>query len=343
MAASLISYSQNREDVILNALLKNVNKGFYVDVGANHPVTDSVTKHFYEHDWNGINIEPATNLFALLEADRPRDTNVKVGISNQVGELKFREYPLGDFYYAKEYIDQEVPVTTLAKLLAQYAPNKKIDFMKIDIEGYEFEAVEGNDWEKYRPTVVCIEANHVMHDWHPILEKARYVKVFWDGLNEYFVAKEHKDVIDQFSYADSIFFGPKFTSWEEERKNIAYEKIEAELQYELDRIREELVNTQDAVSHGPAMPTTFKGFINHSVWSLARGFEFYLDAPRAPLKLHVSGDQLSSLSIDEADALLRKHAQSSVVTSTPALLSLTSRLYFGAKRLALRAFGKGRV
>jgi hypothetical protein len=42
----LISYSQNNEDILLWRALKNVEKGFYIDVGANHPVDDSVTKLF---------------------------------------------------------------------------------------------------------------------------------------------------------------------------------------------------------------------------------------------------------------------------------------------------------
>ena len=55
---SIVSYSQNFEDVMLWRALKDVENGFYIDVGANHPAIDSVTKLFYENGWSGINIEP---------------------------------------------------------------------------------------------------------------------------------------------------------------------------------------------------------------------------------------------------------------------------------------------
>lgn len=55
---TFISYAQNYEDVMLHRALKGVEKGFYIDVGANDPVQYSVTKAFYERGWRGINIEP---------------------------------------------------------------------------------------------------------------------------------------------------------------------------------------------------------------------------------------------------------------------------------------------
>ena len=96
MDDKVISYAQNREDVILAAFFNENEKGFYVDIGANHPVNDSVTKYFYDRGWNGINIEPNINQYELLEQQRPRDTNLKVGISNKPGKLKLRIYDKGD-------------------------------------------------------------------------------------------------------------------------------------------------------------------------------------------------------------------------------------------------------
>ena len=49
------SYAQDKEDLILADILKDVKEGFYVDVGANSPTVYSVTKAFYEQGWNGIN------------------------------------------------------------------------------------------------------------------------------------------------------------------------------------------------------------------------------------------------------------------------------------------------
>lgn len=45
---SFISYSQNYEDVMLWQALKDIKNGFYIDVGVNDPVEDSITKSMYD-------------------------------------------------------------------------------------------------------------------------------------------------------------------------------------------------------------------------------------------------------------------------------------------------------
>lgn len=228
---SFISFGQNGEDIILYSLLDDIKKGFYVDVGANHPAKDSVTKHFYRLGWRGMNIEPSPLLHGLLAADRPRDINLMVGVSDKAAELVFRDYEHGDglstfstdmqklyeknnYYFASAYKEYKVPVTTLKQIFTERKV-PTIDFLKVDIEGYEYEALVGNDWDKYRPRVVCIEANHIFKDWHPILKKANYTKVFFDGLNEYFVRNEDEKRIQKYSYPDKVLLGPRFVSWDE--------------------------------------------------------------------------------------------------------------------------------
>ena len=55
---SFVSYAQNFEDVLLHRVFGGQETGFYVDVGAYHPVDGSVTKAFYDLGWSGINLEP---------------------------------------------------------------------------------------------------------------------------------------------------------------------------------------------------------------------------------------------------------------------------------------------
>lgn len=216
----VVSHAQNREDVLLAAFFEDVKRGFYVDVGANHPVDDSVTKLFYDKGWMGINVEPNSRLFRLLEQERPRDINVRAGISDKEGKLTIREYEgwyAGLSTFSKdmqkenkniaEYRDIEVDVITLKKL---FTDNKveKINFLKVDVEGYEYNVLASNDWEKYRPELICIEANHTFKDWRPLLKKVGYKKVFHDGLNEYYLANESSIREKQFSYVKSIIGKP---------------------------------------------------------------------------------------------------------------------------------------
>ncbi len=67
----MISYAQNREDVVLARVFQGTS-GFYVDVGAASPTVHSVTRWFYEKGWEGINIDPGPRWHRELMAERPR-------------------------------------------------------------------------------------------------------------------------------------------------------------------------------------------------------------------------------------------------------------------------------
>lgn len=198
-----IYYAQNREDFILESFFRGKKKGFYVDVGACHPDIASVTKRFYLKGWHGINIEPQHELYKLFVQDRKRDININAGISDKQADASIRtyinnrglssmvpevqdEYESDEQNNANEYEDSPIKLRTLTSVLTEYKV-KQIDFMKVDVEGFEYEVLNGNDWSKYRPKVICIESNHMVKDWRPILKSNNYKKVFFDGLNDYYV------------------------------------------------------------------------------------------------------------------------------------------------------------
>lgn len=196
-----ISYAQYKEDVILEALLYDIKEGFYIDVGANYPVVDSVTKRFYDKGWRGINIEPVKQLYEQLVAARPRDINLQCGAGSKAGTAILREYIDASghsTFDAKQkkahdasdsYKDYEVDIRPLTDILAEHKL-PQIDFMKIDVEGFEHEVIAGNDWAKNRPKIICIEDNHTTENWAKILTDAGYKRYIADGLNSYYVAIE---------------------------------------------------------------------------------------------------------------------------------------------------------
>lgn len=227
MKNTKISYAQNREDIVIEAMLNGIERGVYVDIGANHPIQHSVTKLFYDHGWRGINIEPNPNMYALLKRYRPEDDNLNIGISDKEGKLKLRLYHSSDgleglstfsdeikadyrrtkYEEAKKFTDKTVPVKRLDTVLARHLKDRIINFMKVDVEGLEYEVLASNDWQRFRPQVLCIEANHMIKDWRPILETNNYHLIFSDGLNDYYVADECSEI--DFSYPEVFLAGTR--------------------------------------------------------------------------------------------------------------------------------------
>ena len=165
----MVSYAQHQEDVVLARVLRDVKSGFYVDVGANDPVIDSMTKHFSDKGWRGINIDPGLIFSKIVEA-RPADRNFNVAASDRCGEAVFHEFPHAsglsslherspdvDASFLAEKLTRTVPVRTLRDIFAEVDP-PTIDFINIDVESHERQVLLGNDWSRWRPRVVAIEA-----------------------------------------------------------------------------------------------------------------------------------------------------------------------------------------
>lgn len=81
----MATYSQFYEDIILLWAFDDVEKGFYIDIGANDPDEMSVTKAFYLKGWNGINIEPQLDKYNSLLEKRQKDINLQIGVGKITG------------------------------------------------------------------------------------------------------------------------------------------------------------------------------------------------------------------------------------------------------------------
>jgi len=163
--------------MILKALFeqKKGYKGFFVDVGAHHPVRFSNTKYFYNRGWRGINIEPTPDAIKAFKLFRKRDINLNIGIGPEKGSLTFHcfnEPALNSFSKeVSERIDREsdkykiiqrleIDVLPLSEVFDKHLPSgQKIDFISIDVEGLDFQVLQSNNWDKYEPEVILIEEN----------------------------------------------------------------------------------------------------------------------------------------------------------------------------------------
>ncbi len=160
---TFISYAQNFEDIRLWRALQSVENGFYLDVGANHPTDDSVTRAFYDRGWRGINIEPVPAYYDALCQQRPHDINLQCVAGENAESLTF--YTIADTglstveaSVAQQHRDagmdvrnQTVQSRTLVSICEQYAQDRPIHFLKIDVEGHEETVLRGMDFSRWRP------------------------------------------------------------------------------------------------------------------------------------------------------------------------------------------------
>lgn len=219
---SFISYAQNYEDVMLFRALRDIERGFYIDVGAADPVDDSVTKAFYERGWRGINIEPVTHWFQRLVADRPHDVNLQLAVSDGPGQLHLfevkdsglsttdPEFAARHAQAGHQICELDVNCLTLDEICEIHQVGE-VHFLKIDCEGGEAATLRGFSLERVRPWVIVLEATEpnsqkpAYMEWEPSLTKRGYHFAYEDGLNRFYVADERRELDPAFSHPPNVF------------------------------------------------------------------------------------------------------------------------------------------
>ena len=218
------SYAQNFEDVMLWRALKHVENGVYIDVGAQHPVIDSVSLAFYEHDWRGVHVEPSAHYAQLLRDTRPDETVIQAAVNGKGAVLKFYEIPetglstcnadIAEQHRASGFtiIETSVPCVTLANIFESCA-ECEIHWLKIDVEGLEEQVLQGWMPSKARPWIVVVESTLPStqiesHDkWEKLILDLDYKFVYFDGLNRFYLAKKHPELEDAFRAGPNVFDG----------------------------------------------------------------------------------------------------------------------------------------
>ena len=218
-----LSYAQRFEDFHLWRCFDGGEQGFYVDIGAGHPVYDNVSFAFYLAGWRGITAEPNPALTELGRAVRPRDQLFEglCGASTGAATLYLQREFHGLSTTIAEHAETAtketgrsadaltLPVTTLAALCEQHAP-PTFEFLKVDVEGAEADVLRGADFSRHRPKVIVVEAIKpftlapAWDEWEPLLSRYGYAYVWDDELNRYYVAEEAR------ALADKLVAGPKW-------------------------------------------------------------------------------------------------------------------------------------
>ena len=161
-------YSEREEEWLIRDYFADRRGGVFVDVGANH-YQDASKTYYLERNlgWSGIAVEPQRQFAADYERHRPltrfRPFFVS-NVSNETARLYVTKQSSlvasGDKQFVQQFgpLDEirDVPTITLNDLLTAEGI-QRIDFLSIDIELHEPQALAGFDIKRFRPSLVCIE------------------------------------------------------------------------------------------------------------------------------------------------------------------------------------------
>lgn len=161
------SYSQGGMDLILHNIFKNKKKGFYVDVGCQHPIKNNNTFLLHKRGWAGINIDLDKFSIDLFNYNRPKDININAAISDkeEIVDLYFYHHksPINTLnknvtLFQKSKIESIKKIKTLSlnKILLD-VKCKQIDLLTIDVEGNEYKVLKNFNFTKYNPKIVVVE------------------------------------------------------------------------------------------------------------------------------------------------------------------------------------------
>jgi FkbM family methyltransferase len=202
--------------------LGHVKNGFYIDVGAQDPLIDSVSKTFYDQGWRGIHVEAAHAYANRLRSARPDELVVHAAVGKRHGTMAFYEFPdtglsTGDKSIAQEHRSKgfrceetRVPCITLTDVFAD-AGEREVHWLKIDVEGMEADVLAGWGKAPHRPWIMVVESTYpnsqiCTHEaWEAKLLKRGYEFAYFDGLSRYYVSHAHAELAQRFGSPPNCF------------------------------------------------------------------------------------------------------------------------------------------
>ena len=171
------SYSLSNVDLVIERIFKKKKNGVFIDVGCNHPIKYNNTYLLYKKGWRGINIDLDQESIDQFNKLRSEDDNIQTLVTSFDDEEK-ELY----FYHNRSAIN------TISKELAESRNKKfkkfkkikklkgktlnsiienskfkgsKINFLSIDIENYEYEALKNFNFNKYNIDIIVTEITDI--------------------------------------------------------------------------------------------------------------------------------------------------------------------------------------
>jgi len=170
-----LSYGLDGIDLLLFSILRDVENGHYIDVGANHPQLFSNTYAFYLKKWTGICIDGNEQFVDEWKLFRPNDKFIIALLSDKVKNVEYTLYPdhtistineesrlrYNQRFNNSDIIHYTVQTDTLQNIINFFDIENEIHLLSIDIEGEELNALRGLDFDKNSPGVIVVEIKNL--------------------------------------------------------------------------------------------------------------------------------------------------------------------------------------
>ena len=165
------SYGASGEDVLINKIFKYKNDGYFVDVGALHPINGSLTYNLSKKGWAGLNIDLLKENLILFYLFRKKDKNINLAISKNKGVINAYIFERGSGVITtnkkwadkwkkkigKKYSILKTKKNSLNNVLSSYKISKEFELLNIDVEGHEIDVLKGINFKNIRPKIITIE------------------------------------------------------------------------------------------------------------------------------------------------------------------------------------------
>lgn len=197
------SYALDEIDLKLRRHL-DFDNGFFIEAGADDGLRSTNTLYFEKYrNWSGLLVEPIPQQAALCAENRPRcfvencalvssDYAEPMVEMRYCGPMSLVKGCLKNDEEEQQHVAQccksqkvetynfSVPALTLTAVLERHGIIH-VDFLSLDVEGYELEALKGLDLDRYHPTLMLIEAHfrdeidrYLAPHYQPIAELSRH-------------------------------------------------------------------------------------------------------------------------------------------------------------------------
>ena len=192
------TYSMYGEDLYTLKYFKNLDNGFYVDVGAYHPFFWSNTQLLFQKNWEGINIDINPISIEIFNKARPNDYNINAAVSNK--NKKYINYYTKNIintlsttilssaktsFLKEDYNIRKAKCYKLNNIISKTKfKNRRIDFLNIDTEKSEVDVLRSLNFSKYKPKLICVEIHLEKnkqlksHSTYLFLKRKKY-RIIW--------------------------------------------------------------------------------------------------------------------------------------------------------------------